>query len=72
MGLPTEACQMVNGLTRKQKAVCAESPALIPVILQVLHRILSALELKLLCCLHLYSFCKNLLNLDPDDKLIIP
>ena len=35
MGLPTEACQMVNGLTQKQKAVCAESPALIPVILQV-------------------------------------
>ena len=41
MGLPTEACQMVNGLTRKQKAVCAESPALIPVILQVLDRVLS-------------------------------
>ncbi|KAL5258974.1 hypothetical protein ACHWQZ_G009441 [Mnemiopsis leidyi] len=38
MGLPTEACQMVNGLTRKQKAVCAESPALIPVILQGINK----------------------------------
>ncbi|XP_063679793.1 protein Wnt-4-like isoform X1 [Bolinopsis microptera] len=40
-GLSTEACQRVNGLTQKQKAVCAESPALIPVIVQGIKKAIS-------------------------------
>ena len=67
MGLPTEACQMVNGLTRKQKAVCAESPALIPVILQVLDRVLSRPNSSpAVADLHLQK-----LFFDPVDKLVI-
>ena len=43
--LPTEACKMVGGMTQRQRAVCAESPALVPVMLevsgdrQIMHRV---------------------------------
>jgi len=33
-GFATEACRMVRGLTVKQRAICAESPSLIPVMLK--------------------------------------
>ena len=34
-GIAVGACKVVEGLTQKQRSICAEAPSLIPIMIQV-------------------------------------